>query len=153
MKAASLKKEELALKKSLRRNPENAEKLAANKQEIETLEATVKGIDEELARIATLRTPENPSWFHRFAATGFIGGLTGLQQAATGGAGLGGALGGAIGTVAAAKGLSGEAAQRFLAGQTPFQQAMQQKQFMGSSALGTAPLAGARAVTGMLTGL
>jgi len=153
MKAASLKKEEIALKKSLRRNPENAEKLAANKQEIETLEATVKGIDEELARIATLRTPENPSWFHRFAATGFIGGLTGLQQAATGGAGLGGALGGAIGTVAAAKGLSGEAAQRFLAGQTPFQQAMQQKQFMGSSALGTAPLAGARAVTGMLTGL
>ena len=57
-----------------------------------------------------------------------------------------------MGTVGAAKGLAGEGMQRFLAGQTPVQQAAQQAQFMGSSALGTVPLAGARAVTGMLTG-
>jgi hypothetical protein len=47
-------------------------------------------------------------WFHRFAATGFIGGLTGLQAAATGGSGLGPTVGGAVGTVGAAKGLAGE---------------------------------------------
>tara|TARA_R110000824_G_C15215006_1_gene677037 strand:+ start:1206 stop:3455 length:2250 start_codon:yes stop_codon:yes gene_type:complete len=152
MKIASLKKETSQLKKDLARNPENVERLAANQLELENVQKIAQDSADELQNIEKLRTPENPSWFHRFAATGFIGGLTGLQAAATGGSGLGASVGGAIGTVGAAKGLAGEGVQRFLAGQTPFQQAAQQAKFMGSEALGTAPLAGARAVTGMLTG-
>ena len=155
MKIASLKKEASQLKKDLARKPENAERLAANQLELENVQKIAQDSADELQNIEQLRTPENPSWFHRFAATGFIGGLTGLQAAATGGSGLGATVGGAIGTVGAAKGLAGEGVQRFLAGQTPFQQAMQRKNFLfyDSDALGTAPLAGARAVTGMLTGL
>lgn len=153
LKQAKIKEEQVALKKSLRNNPENAERIAANELELKNLQQIADDSAAELQKIQQLRTPENPSWFHRFAATGFIGGLTGLQAAATGGSGLGATLGGAVGTVGAAKGLAGEGMQRFLAGQTPAQQAAQRAQFMGSSALGTAPLAGSRAVTGMLTGL
>ena len=152
LKQAKIKEEQVALKRNLRNNPENAERIAANELELKNLQQVADDSAAELKRIQQLRTPENPSWFHRFAATGFIGGLTGLQAAATGGSGLGATVGGAVGTVGAAKGLAGEGMQRFLAGQTPVQQAAQQAQFMGSSALGTVPLAGARAVTGMLTG-
>jgi len=155
LKEAKIKEEQVALKKSLRNNPENAARIAANELELKNLQQVADDSAAELKRIQQLRTPENPGWFHRFAATGFIGGLTGLQALVTGGSGLaatGAALTGTLGTVGAAKGLAGEGMQRFLAGQTPVQQAAQQAQFMGSSALGTVPLAGSRAVTGMLTG-
>lgn len=152
LKKSKIEEEQLALKKNLKNNPENVERIAANELELKNLQQVATDSAAELKRIQQLRTPENPSWFHKFAATGFIGGLTGLQAAATGGSGIGATLGGAVGTLGAAKGLSGEGMQRLLAGQTPIQQAAQQAQFMGSSALGTAPLAGARAMTGMLTG-
>ena len=149
LKKTELQKQQSMLKNGLRKNPENAEAIASNQLEIDNLEQVVAQTAEELNKIEKLRTPENPGWFHRFAASGLIGTLT---TVATQGNVLTG-LGNAVSTIGASKALSTPSAQRFLAGQTPLQQAAQQAKFMGSEALGTAPLAGARAVTGMLTGI
>ncbi len=155
LRVSKLEEDQLALKKNMRRNPENAEKLAANQLELEQMKEAVKASAEELNKIQQLRTPGNPSWFHKFAASGIIGGMTGLQAAATGGSSVASTIGAAMGTIGTAKGLAGEGAQRFLAGQSPLQQAAQNLKdpIYGSEALGTLPLAGARAVTGMLTGV
>ena len=108
---------------SLQNNPEAASRLAENTQRMKVLEQEIEAGGEALATISRSRTPENPSWFHSFAATATL-------SAASGGAGAaaGGAVGGGMSLAASVKagqGLAGQATQRVIAGQTGVQQAAQ----------------------------
>lgn len=139
---SSLDKQKEALEKRLSKDPEAMSTISENMKRQEQVRQELSVNEQEIAKLNALRTAENPSWFWQLAATGIISGLTSLPTGLT-------AAAAGIGT---AKALTTPTAQKALAGQLPTQQAVQQMQFLGSDALGTAPLAGSRAVTGMLTG-
>lgn len=140
-----LDKENNSLLKTISKNPEDVNKISDNKQREIVLKETIDAGEKELSEINKLRTIENPSWFHQLAASGLIGSPAALATGAN-------PVVGALGAVGTSKVLATPTAQKMLAGQLPLQEAAQRAQFLGSEALGTAPLAGGRALTGLLTG-
>ena len=145
LEKASIDKQNDALVKTISKDPDAVNKIAANKQREATLKEAIDAGEKQLSEINKLRTLENPSWFHQLAASGLVGAPAAL---ATGS----GPIAGAVGAVGTSKVLTTPTAQKLLAGQLPLQETAQKAQFLGSEALGTVPLAGGRALTGMLTG-
>lgn len=123
----AITKETANLERNLRNNPESAERIAANMKRQDELKDAVEVSEQELAAIAETRTSKTPSWFQQMAASGIIGALTGVSGFTTGGGltAAGAGLTGIAGTVGTARGLSTPSVQKFLAGQTGFQQATQ----------------------------
>lgn len=151
---SQLKNELAVLKDSLRNNPMNAGKIAANNAKKETLQKEVDKLNEALDELNIARTTDQPTWFQLFAATGVLGSL----GAAFGG--VGGSLPGAAAGIALGRGLASPTAQRAIAGQNVVQQAAQAlgrrnipvaNVPLSSLALGAVPASG-RATVGLLTG-
>ena len=171
----TFKKREGALKASKRRNSaelerlsnENSQltrnmrvdsaatgKLSANAQKKVEAEGKLTKANEELAVMEQARTPANPAWFHSMAATGTLGAAVGvLGTAVTATAGPIAGAGAIVAGAGLGNQLSRPAVQKFIAGQTPFQQGAQNvaSTQLGSAAIGMAPTV-PRAMVGMLTG-
>ena len=145
LEKVSIDKQNDALVKTISKDPEAVNKIAANKQREAVLKESIDAGEQQLSEINKLRTLENPSWFHQLAASGLIGAPAALATGAN-------PVVGAVGAIGTSKVLTTPTTQKLLAGQLPFQETAQKAQFLGSEALGTVPLAGGRALTGMLTG-
>ena len=145
LEKASIDKQNDALVKTISKDPEAVNKIAANKQREATLKEAIDAGEQQLSEINKLRTLENPSWFHQLAASGLVGAPAALATGSN-------PIAGVVGAVGTSKVLTTPTAQKLLAGQLPLQETAQKAQFLGSEALGTVPLAGGRALTGMLTG-
>ena len=89
--------------------------MAANKQRIDQLTQEVEESGAKLGQLESARVNKSPSWYHTLAATNMLG-----QAAAVAlrGAGI------AVGAVGGAQ-LAKPTAQRFIAGQTAPQKALQ----------------------------
>jgi len=129
-------------KTRLRNNPQFSQEIARDTLLKQQKEAEVAALESQLDELKSLRSPENPSWFHTLAATGILGKLTGtgLQAASL-------VTGGALG-----KALAAPTTQRIVAGQTAPQMGVQR--MLQADATGKTADILARSIgrTGMLTG-
>lgn len=156
---ASIAKETIRLKKNLRSDPANAERLGEALKREDELKAIIAKNDDELKNISKARTDENPTWFQQLAATSILGALSGtgafLSGGAVGAGGLAATAAGLAGTVGLAKGLATPQAQRVIAGQTPTQEALRrglQKPVVGGMSAVDVITSFPRVGAGMLTG-
>ena len=122
---AAIQKEIATMERTLRNNPQNAERIASNIKKQDELEDVISTSKDELSSISQARTVPNPTWFHQMAASGIIGSLAGLGGLTAGGGltALGAGMAGIATTIGASRTLATPTAQRIIAGQTPFQQA------------------------------
>ena len=122
---AAIQKETATMERTLRNNPQNAERIASNIKKQDELEDVISTSKDELSSISQARTVPNPTWFHQMAASGIIGSLAGLGGLTAGGGltALGAGMAGIATTIGASRTLATPTAQRIIAGQTPFQQA------------------------------
>jgi len=128
----------------LHSNPEVATKLAENTQRMKALDQEIEEAGEQLLAIKKARTPENPGWFHSFAATGALASAVGSAGFA-----VAGPVGGGLSLGAAMKAgqvMSAPTVQRTLAGQAAPQVAMQKAMQTptGKAVRQVSPLLGAR---------
>ena len=147
-----LSNENAQLTRNMRVDSAATGKLSANAQKKVEAEGKLTKANEELAVMEQARTPANPAWFHSMAATGTLG----AAVTATAGP-MAGVVASGAGAIVAGAGLGRQfarpAVQKFIAGQTPFQQGAQNvaSTQLGSAAIGMAPTV-PRAMVGMLTG-
>ena len=145
----SIAKETATLKKNLRNNPANAERLAQNMKREDELRDAIKTGENELTAISKARTIENPTWYQLLASSAIIGSLSGL------GSGLMGGLTSAAGVVGTSRALATPTAQKIIAGQTPTQEAIRRglrKPRVGGMSAVDAITSFPRVGAGMLTG-
>jgi len=101
----------------LRNKPEFAQELAALNQSKEAATKELQEAEQILSTLKTLRSPQNPSWFHTLAASSLLGGIARfLTRSAFATPAVGAAV---------SAGLASPRTQRVIAGQTPAQQAVQ----------------------------
>ena len=101
----------------LRNKPEFAQELAALNQSKEAATKELQEAEQILSTLKTLRSPQNPSWFHTLAASSLLGGIARFLTRSAFAAPVVGA--------AVSSGLASPRTQRVIAGQTPAQQAVQ----------------------------
>lgn len=136
-------------KARLRNNPQFSQEIARDTLLKQQKEAEVVALKSQLDELKTLRSPQNPSWFHTIAATAI------LASAATAGGVVGGPAGVGAGLAAAAglgRAMATPTAQRIVAGQTAPQAATQR--FLKDDRTGLTADILSRGIgrTGLLTG-
>jgi hypothetical protein len=139
----------LQLKKNLRNNPANAERLAQNMKREDELRDTIEAGKKEIDAISKARTIENPTWYQLLASSAIIGSISGLSTGLTGG------LTSAAGVVGTSRALATPTAQKLIAGQTATQEAVRQglqKPLVGGMSAVDAITSFPRVGAGMLTG-
>ena len=146
---SAIAKETASLKRNLRNNPFNVERLAQNMKREDELRGAIAVGKSELDAISKTRTIENPTWYQLLASSAIIGSLTGF------GGGLTGGLTAAAGVVGSSRALATPTAQKIVAGQTAPQEAIRrglQKPLVGGMSAVDAITSFPRAGAGMLTG-
>ena len=101
----------------LRNKPEFAQEIAALNQSKEAATKELQEAEQILSTLKTLRSPQNPSWFHTLAASSLLGGIARFLTRS--------ALTAPVVGAAVSSGLASPRTQRVIAGQTPAQQAVQ----------------------------
>ena len=142
-------KETATLKKNLRNNPTNAERLAQNMKRTDELEDAIEAGKNELEAISKTRTIANPTWYQLLASSAIIGSITGLS------AGLTGGLTSAAGVIGSSRALATPTAQKVIAGQTAPQEAIRrglQKPLVGGMSAVDAIASFPRVGAGLMTG-
>jgi hypothetical protein len=145
----TIAKETATLKKNLRNNPANAERLAQNMKREDELRDTIEAGKKEIDAISKARTIENPTWYQLLASSAIIGSISGLSTGLTGG------LTSAAGVVGTSRALATPTAQKIIAGQTATQEAVRQglqKPLVGGMSAVDAITSFPRVGAGMLTG-
>jgi hypothetical protein len=114
------------MERTLRNNPQNAERIAMNIKKEDELKEVIATSGDELSAIGKARTVESPTWYHQLAASGILATATGLGDLVGGGGFFsvaGKALAAGSGMVATSRLLASPTTQKVIAGQSPLQQA------------------------------